>query len=304
LPKKLLDGKVALITGAGRGIGRDFALAFATAGAKVLINDLGGSTNGEGKDHRPALEVAKEIDDAGGSAAVNFDDVSDHHAAENMVNQAIQEFGCLDIVINNAGILRDVIFHKMTEEDWDSVISVHLKGSFNVSRAAASIFRKKSAGAFVHMTSTSGLIGNYGQANYSAAKLGIVGLSKSIALDMSRFNVRSNCIAPFAWSRMIGTIPVTDEKSKNRVEKLKTMTTSKIAPIAVALCSDKSKVTGQVFSVRNNEVFLMGQSRPIRSIHRSEGWTPETVLTHVIPSMEDNFYDLDRSADVFNWDPV
>ena len=301
---RLLEGKVALITGAGRGIGRDYALAFAAAGAKVLVNDLGGTTAGEGADRIPALEVAKEIEDAGGTARVNFDSVADFAAAQRMIDQAVSELGGLDIVINNAGILRDVIFHKMTEEDWDSVINVHLKGSFNTSRAAATVFRQQESGVFIHMTSTSGLIGNFGQANYAAAKLGIAGLSKSIALDMGRFNVRSNCISPFAWSRMIGTIPIGDEAQRARVEKLKTMTTAKIAPVAVALCTDRSSVTGQIFGVRNNEIFLMSQSRPIRSVHRSEGWTPETVLEHAIPSMAAHFYPLDRSQDVFSWDPV
>ena len=250
------------------------------------------------------MEVAKEIEDAGGTAVVNFNSVADFSAAQGMVDQCMEELGGLDIVVNNAGILRDVIFHKMTEEDWDSVISVHLKGSFSVSRAAATVFREQQSGAFVHMTSTSGLIGNFGQANYAAAKLGIAGLSKSIALDMGRFNVRSNCISPFAWSRMIGTIPIADEAQRDRIEKLKTMTTAKIAPVAVALCAPKSAVTGQIFGVRNNEIFLMGQSRPIRSVHRSEGWTPETILNHAIPSMQASFYPLDRSQDVFSWDPI
>ena len=301
---RLLEGKIAMVTGAGRGIGRDYALAFAAAGAKVLVNDLGGTTQGEGEDRIPAMEVAKEIEDAGGKAVVNFDSVSSFKAAQGMVDQCLEELGGLDIVVNNAGILRDVIFHKMTEEDWDSVISVHLKGSFNTSRAAATVFREQQSGAFIHMTSTSGLIGNFGQANYAAAKLGIAGLSKSIALDMGRFNVRSNCISPFAWSRMIGTIPIADEAQRERIEKLKTMTTAKIAPVAVALCAPESTVTGQIFAVRNNEIFLMGQSRPIRSVHRGEGWTPETVLNHAMPSMQASFYGLDRSQDVFSWDPV
>ena len=301
----LLDGKVALITGAGRGIGRDMALMFASHGARVIVNDLGGDSKGTGADQIPALEVCKEIADAGGEANANFGSVSDRDAAEAMVRQAIDDFGGLDIVINNAGVLRDVIFHKMSYEEWDTVINVHLNGSFNVSRAAAPHFREKGSGCYIHYTSTSGLIGNFGQANYAAAKLGIVGLSKSIALDMSRFGVTSNCISPFAWSRMIGTIPINDEAQAARIEKLKQMTPSKIAPVCVALASEAGrKVTGQIFAVRNNEIFLMGQSRPLRSAHLSEGWTPERVLDTAFPAMEASFYALDRSQDVFSWDPI
>jgi NAD(P)-dependent dehydrogenase (short-subunit alcohol dehydrogenase family) len=302
---QLLDGKVALITGAGRGIGRDMAIMMAAHGAKVIVNDLGGTEKGEGEDNVPALEVVKTIRDAGGEAEANFSSVADFNAAQGMVDQAVGTFGGLDIVVNNAGILRDVIFHKMTEDDWDSVVGVHLKGCFNVSRAAATLYREQGHGCFVHFTSTSGLIGNFGQANYAAAKLGIVGLSKSIALDMSRFGVTSNCISPFAWSRLIGTIPIADDTQMERVEKIKRMTPAKIAPLAVALGSDAGRsVTGQVFGVRHNEIYLMGQSRPIRSVHRGEGWTPETVLEHAIPSMQASFYALDRSQDVFSWDPV
>ena len=302
---KLLDGKTALITGAGRGIGRDMAIMMAANGAKVIVNDLGGTTSGEGADQEPALEVVKEIRDAGGEAEANFGSVADFATGEAMVAQAIDQFGGLDIVVNNAGILRDVIFHKMTEEEWDAVINVHLKGAFNVSRAAATHFREKGSGCFVHFTSTSGLIGNFGQANYAAAKLGIAGLSKSIALDMARFGVTSNCISPFAWSRMIGTIPIADEAQRARVEKLKTMTPAKIAPLAVALASEAGKqVSGQIFAVRNNEIFLMGQSRPVRSVHTAEGWTPEGVVDTVFPSLQASFFPLDRSADIFTWDPI
>ncbi|MEM9140606.1 MAG: SDR family NAD(P)-dependent oxidoreductase [Pseudomonadota bacterium] len=301
----LLDGKVALITGAGRGIGRDMAIMMAANGAAVVVNDLGGDTKGTGEDQIPAMEVVKEITDAGGNAATNFGSVSDRDAAEAMVAQAIADFGGLDIVINNAGVLRDVIFHKMSYDDWDTVINVHLHGAFNVSRAAAPHFREKGSGCYVHYTSTSGLIGNFGQANYAAAKLGIVGLSKSIALDMSRFGVTSNCISPFAWSRMIGTIPINDETQAARIEKLKQMTPAKIAPLVVALASEAGKaVTGQVFAVRNNEIFLMSQHRPFRSAHTGDGWTPEGVIDTVFPAMTPHFYPLDRSQDVFSWDPI
>jgi NAD(P)-dependent dehydrogenase (short-subunit alcohol dehydrogenase family) len=246
-----------------------------------------------------------EIQHAGGKAVANYDSVAGWDSARRIVECAMDSFGQLDGVVNNAGILRDVIFHKMTEEDFDAVVAVHLKGSFNVSRAAAEIFRQAVAGAFVHMTSTSGLIGNFGQANYAAAKLGIVGLSKSIALDMARFEVRSNCISPFAWSRLIGTIPVKDPTQEARLEKIKQMTPAKIAPLAVYLLSDAAKgVSGQIFAVRMNEIFLMSQSRPIRSVHRGEGWTPETIAEQAVPSMRAHFYPLERSQDVFNWEPV
>ena len=193
----------------------------------------------------------------------------------------------------------------MSIEEWKAVIDVHLNGTFFVSRAAAPYFKSQNSGRYICMTSTSGLIGNFGQANYSAAKLGIMGLSKSMALDMAKFNVRSNCISPFAWSRMIGSIPAETPEQKARVDKIKLMETSKIAPLAVFLASDAAtNVTGQVFGVRMNEIFLFSQSRPIRSVQRSEGWTPETIAEHAIPAMKAHFYALDRSQDVFTWDPV
>jgi NAD(P)-dependent dehydrogenase (short-subunit alcohol dehydrogenase family) len=301
----MLEGKVVLVTGAGGGIGRDFALVMAAAGAKVLVNDLGTSVKGEGASGGPAQKVADEIRAAGGTAAASTDSVADWASANRIVQAALDHFGRIDAVVNNAGILRDRFFFNMSVEEWRAVIDVHLNGSFYVARAAAPHFKSQQSGCYVHMTSTSGLVGNLGQANYSAAKLGIVGLSKSIALDMAKYNVRSNCISPFAWSRMIGSIPAENDDQRARVEKLKTMQTAKIAPLAVFLAMDEAKdVSGQIFAVRANEIFLMSQSRPLRSVHRAEGWTPESIASQAIPALRAHFYPLERSQDVFSWDPL
>jgi NAD(P)-dependent dehydrogenase (short-subunit alcohol dehydrogenase family) len=302
---KMLDGKVVVVTGAGGGIGRDIALMAGAQGAKVVVNDIGAGLDGRGLDDGPAARVVREIQDEGGEAVANLDSVADAEAARGIVETACSAYGRLDAVVNNAGILRDAFFHKMTQEEWDRVLQVHLYGSFHVSRAAAPIFKEQQAGSIVHMTSTSGLIGNLAQANYSAAKLGIVGLSKSIALDMQRFGVRSNCIAPFAWSRMISSIKVDSPEQEARVARLQQMTPAKVAPLAVYLLSDRaSAVTGQIFGVRNNEIFLFNQPRPVRSVQRGGGWTPEQIADHAIPALSASFHRLDVSADVFTWDPV
>ena len=301
----MLDGKTVIVTGAGRGIGRDFALVMAAEGANVVVNDLGGDATGEGADLSPAQQVVEEIRAAGGKSVVNGDSVASWEGANRIIKTAVDAFGTVHGVVNNAGILRDRIFHQMSVDEWKAVIDVHLNGSFYMARAVAPIFRSEGRGRFVHMTSTSGLIGNFGQANYAAAKLGIVGLSKSIALDMQRYGVTSNCISPFAWSRLIGTIPTDTPEQAARVERMKTMETGKIAPLAAFLMSDAAaEVSGQIFGVRANEIFLMGQSRPIRSVHRAEGWTPDTVANHAIPALRASFYKLERSADVFSWDPI
>ena len=305
MAKKCVDGKVIVVTGAGRGIGREIALLAAAEGAKVVVNDLGGSAEGEGSDTSVADQVVGEIAKAGGQAVANGDSVADPQGAERIIKTAVDRFGHIDCVVNNAGILRDRMFFKMNPEEWGAVIDVHLNGTFYVSRAAATYFKEQESGAYVHMTSTSGLIGNIGQANYGAAKLGITALSKMIAMDMARYHVRSNCIAPFAWSRMIGSIPADTPEARARVEKLKTMEAAKIAPMAVFLASDAAKdVSGQVFAVRANEIFLMSQPRPLRSVHRDGGWTAQSIAEHAIPAMKAGFYDLDRSQDVFSWDPV
>ncbi len=301
----MLEDKVAIVTGAGGGIGREIALAMALAGAAVVINDIGVSLTGTGGSATPAEQTRQIIEQRGGQATISTESVSDWTSAQRIVQTALDAFGRIDIVVNNAGILRDVIFHKMTPEDWLSVINVHLNGSFFVSRAAAEHFRAQQSGAFVHMTSTSGLVGNFGQANYAAAKLGITALSKSIALDMARYNVRSNCIAPFAWSRMTSSIPAETPEQQARVAKLQQMTPDKNAPLAVYLASDAAAdISGQIFATRHNEIFLMSQSRPLRSTHRAEGWTPETIAEHAAPALKSSLLPLDRSADVFSWDPV
>jgi NAD(P)-dependent dehydrogenase (short-subunit alcohol dehydrogenase family) len=301
----MLKDKVVIVTGAGGGIGRDFALAMAAHGAKLVVNDIGASVAGEGKDAGPAQRVADEIKAAGGTAVASTDSVADWESANRIVKAAIDAYGRIDVVVNNAGILRDRFFFNMSVEEWKAVIDVHLNGTFYVSRAAAPYFKSQNSGRYISMTSTSGLIGNFGQANYAAAKLGIAALSKSMALDMAKFKVTSNCIAPFAWSRMIGSIPVETPDQKARVEKMKRMETAKIAPLAVYLASDAAQdVSGQIFAVRANEIFLVSQNRPLRSVHRSEGWTPASVGEHAMPALRAHFYPLDRSQDVFSWDPV
>ncbi|MBY4899178.1 SDR family oxidoreductase [Cupriavidus sp. AU9028] len=302
---QMMNGKVVVVTGAGGGIGREIARAMAAEGAAVVVNDIGTSTSGEGQDAGPADTVVREIREAGGQAVANTDSVADAAGAARIVACAVDTFGRIDGVVNNAGILRDRFFHKMSQDEWDAVIRVHLYGSYYVSRAAALHFKEQESGAFVHMTSTSGLIGNFGQANYSAAKLGLVALSKSIALDMQKFQVRSNCIAPFAWSRMIGSIPTDTPEQQARVAKIQQMTPDKIAPLAVYLLSDAARdVNAQVFAVRNNEIFVMSQPRPLRSVHRGEGWTPAFIAEHGMPALKSSFVPMERSADVFSWDPV
>ncbi len=300
-----LENKVAIVTGGGGGIGREIALALAAEGASVVVNDIGVSLTGDGGSDSPAEETCGLITQKGGKAVISNDSVSSWKSAQLIIQKALDTFGKIDIVINNAGILRDTIFHKMDPSDWEDVINVHLNGGFYVSRAAAPYFRKQSSGAYVHMTSTSGLIGNFGQANYSAAKLGIAGLSKSISLDMSRFNVRSNCIAPFAWSRMTSSIPANTDAEKERVERLKKMTPETNAPLAVFLASGAAKdVTGQIFSARLNELFIYNQSRPIKSVHSDKGWTPQEIAERAYPAFKTSMTPNERSGDVFSWDPI
>ena len=298
----MVDGKVVVVTGAGSGIGREFALAFARAGAAVVVNDLARTEDGQG---HAAQAVVAEITAAGGRAAANFDSVATSASGARIVQTALDQFGRIDCVVNNAGIVRDRYFVNMSLDEWQAVVDVHLNGCFYVSRAAASHFKAQNGGSYIHMTSTSGLIGNPGQANYAAAKLGIVGLSKSIALDMARYGVRSNCIAPWAWTAMTAAVPADTPEAKARMEKLKTMEPRKIAPLAVYLASDAgAEVSGQVFGVRANEIYLFSQPRVIRSVHRSDGWTAQTIAEHAMPAMRNSFFDNVASPTLTTWDPI
>jgi NAD(P)-dependent dehydrogenase (short-subunit alcohol dehydrogenase family) len=301
----LVAGKVAIVTGAGRGIGRGIAHLLAQEGARVVVCDIGASLDGQGTDAGPAQEVANEIGRNGGEAIASTLSIAEPKNADEIVRAALAAFGRVDILVNNAGILRDRIFHHMSWSDWSDVIAVHLNGSFNMSRACAAQFREQSSGAFVHMTSTSALVGNFGQANYMAAKFGIVGLSRAIALDMARFKVRSNCIAPFAWTRMIDSIPAETPEEKARLARFQEMTPEKIAPLTVYLASDRAEgISGQIFGVRNNEIYLFGQPRPIRTLHRSDGWTPAEIDRQLKSALGPSFTPLERTGDVFSWDPV
>lgn len=303
----VLEGKVVLVTGGANGIGRECALLAAREGAKLVVNDLGGGVaGGDEGSAGPAELVVQAIRQAGGEAVSNSDSVTSRDGVARMIAQALDSFKGLHAVISPAGILRDAMFHKMTDKDWDQVIDVHLNGSYNITRAAVGHFREQGEGSFVLFTSTSGLIGNVGQANYAAAKMGIVGLSRIIAMEGAAKNVRSNVIAPFAWTRMIETIPVKDEASAKRVERMRNaMRADQVAQLAVSLASPATAdVSGQIFVSRGNEIFLMSQPRPVRGLGMAEGWTPRSIAEHAMPALRPSFHDLGATASVFGWAPV
>jgi len=301
-----LVDKVLLVTGGGRGIGREIALFAAKEGARVVVNDLGSAPGGSGSDASVAEEVVAEIKQAGGTAVASTDSIASETSAKQIIAAALDNFGRIDAVINNAGILRDRMFYNMTEEEWTSVIQVHLFGYFYVSRAAAPYFKAQASGSYVHFTSPAGLIGAVGQANYAAAKMGVVGMSTGIAFDMAKYNVRSNCIAPSAWSRLLAGVPIRSKEEEERAAMFqRKMGPEKIAPLCAFLASDAAKsVSGQVFKVRGNEIFLMSQPRPIRSVHRDGGWGMQSLADSMLPALSPSFFPLTSHLDVFSWDPI
>ena len=295
-----LEGKVAIVTGAGRGIGRGEALLLAEEGAKVVVNDLGGSVGGEGEDQRPAEQVAEEIRAAGGEPGATFDSGATMEGGENIVTTAVEAFGGLDILINNAGILRDRMVFNMTEEEWDLVLDVHLKGHFATTKYAGIIFRQQRSGRIVNTGSSSGL-GNMGQANYAAAKEGIVGLTRTCALDLGRYGVTVNAIRPAAGTRLTLS-PEMEEARQRRLAargeeaeeteqtpadaeaRLDAMRPELIAPLVVYLCTDAAQnVNGRDFSVGGNEVALMTKVTREIAIIREGGWDLD-ALDRVFPN--------------------
>jgi NAD(P)-dependent dehydrogenase (short-subunit alcohol dehydrogenase family) len=281
-----LKGRVAIVTGAGRGIGRWEALALAAEGAAVVVNDLGGELDGSGGDKRPADEVVDEIKKAGGRAVASYGDVTSFSDAEAMVKQAVDTFGRLDVVVNNAGNIRDRMIFSMTEDEWDSVMAVHLKGHFNVTRHACAVFRKQRSGVIVNTSSESGL-GNMGQANYAAAKEGIIGFTRAVACDMAHYGVRCNAIRPRAATRITMSREMQtaieagagDEAHRAALEAFeREYPAEAVAPLVVWLCSDEAaNVNGRTFRVTGSQISLYSEPDLWRNVFSADGWTVDKV---------------------------
>jgi NAD(P)-dependent dehydrogenase (short-subunit alcohol dehydrogenase family) len=267
----LLDGKVAVITGAGQGIGKQHALAFAREGAKVVVNDLGKSRSGDGEPTRVADDVVKEIKAMGGEAVANYDDVSTVETGKKIIQQAIDTFGKIDILVNNAGILRDKTIYKMTEEEFDIVIKVHLKGTFCTTQPAIQYMKEKGIkGRIINTSSLSGLIGNFGQSNYAAAKAGIYGFTRVIALEGQKYGITCNAIAPVAKTRMTEDLPMFQAVGDELDPKY-------ISPIVVYLASDLAQeITGKVFGVQGNKIFMY-EMKVNDGVEKGGLWTPQEI---------------------------
>ena len=305
-----LKDRVAIVTGAGRGIGASIAKLMASEGAAVVVNDLGGSVDGEGADDAPAREVVREIEAAGGRAVANFDDVSDYDAAEQIIRTALNEYGQLDILCNVAGILRDRMIFNMTEAEWDAVIAVHLKGTFNTSKYASIYWRSERKGNYrlINFTSVSGLSGSPGQPNYAAAKLGIVGLTYSCANALGRYGVTSNAISPGAATRMGDTIPPDRRRQLNSAQqqaaedRAREMSPDNVAPPVVYLASEESGwINGQVIGASGYQVSLFNTPETIRQIQGKEPWTVDDMFQRMPalfrPAIEGrNFYQQQRES--------
>src|SRR6266576_3317948 len=280
-----LNGKVAIVTGAGRGIGRSHALALATAGAKIVVNDLGAGLAGEGSDPGPAEQVVEEIRAAGGEASTNSENVADFAGAERLVQQAIEEFGRMDILVNNAGILRDRMIVNMTEEEWDAIVTVHLKGHFAPTRHAAAYWRERSKageevrGRVVNTASPSGVFGNVGQANYGAAKAGIAGFTIIVAQELQRYGVTVNCLAPNARTRMTEETFQMDAPS----EGFDPLDPANVSPLVVALSADEAQgITGQVFHVWGGAINALQGWTAGELFAADEKWNADALLGELL----------------------
>jgi NAD(P)-dependent dehydrogenase (short-subunit alcohol dehydrogenase family) len=291
----MLEGRVAICTGSGRGVGAEVAKLMAAHGAKIVVNDPGVSGAGAGGDSAPAEQIVAEIKAKGGEAVANFGSVTSYEDCLKMVQTARDAFGGLHIVFNPAGILRDKMFHNMFPEDWQAVIDVHLTGHFNVNRAAINLFRDQGYGRLIMVSSTSGVVGNVGQANYGAAKMGIVALARIVAMENAAKGITANVILPSADTRMTRAVPTPKDPQAAalRAERLRRSPADAIAPLCVYLASERSAhVNGQVFHQRGAELSLYSLPRPVRLVHRHGGWTPETIADSGMPALEPGFTPL------------